>query len=98
MLNGLDRVLVHNGDSPVFERKWLNRAVKKVCEEAGVRVVCAHGLRDTFTSIQREKGRAKAKDIAEMIGHADDGKTAERHYIGAAEHQPALEVIRGGKR
>lgn len=80
------------GVGDAYERKWLNRAVKAVCAEAGVRVVCAHGLRDTFTSIQREKGRASSGDIAEMVGHADGGKTAERHYIGAADHQPALET------
>ena len=85
-------------DSGAYERKWLNRAVKEVCAAADVRIVCAHGLRDTFTSLQREKGRATAKDIAEMIGHADEGKTAERHYIGAAEHVPELKIIQGGKK
>ena len=80
-----------------YGRTWLCRAVRETCKAAGVREITPHGLRDTFTSLQRELGRRSAADIAELLGHADDGKTAEQHYIGAAAHQPALRVILGGK-
>lgn len=77
------------------ERKWLNRLVQRVCEKAEVRVICAHGLRDTHTSILAELGQRSAADIARLVGHADQGKTAKKHYIGTPEHRPALRLVAG---
>lgn len=79
-----------------YERKWLNRLVKRICEKANVRIICAHGLRDTYTSLQAALGQRSAAEIAELIGHADDGKTAKAHYIGVPEHTAALRVVQGG--
>ncbi len=80
-----------------WDRKWLNRRVKRVCREAGVNVVCAHGLRDTYASFMHGEAGRSAPEIGRFLGHADGGKTAKRHYIGAPEHQPALRLVAGGK-
>lgn len=81
-----------------WDRKWLNHRVKRVCREAGVREICAHGLRDTYASFMRGEAGQSAPEIGRFLGHADGGKTAERHYIGAPEHQPALRIVSGGGR
>lgn len=73
-----------------FERKWLNRRVKRVCELAGVRVVCAHGLRDTWASFMAEHARMSDGQIGDLMGHADNGVTARRHYIGVVVHDACL--------
>ncbi|GMV42231.1 MAG: hypothetical protein AMXMBFR64_39470 [Myxococcales bacterium] len=73
-----------------FERKWLNRRVKQVCKLAAVRVVCAHGLRDTWASFMAEHGRMSDGQIGDLMGHADNGTTARRHYIGAVVHDGCL--------
>ena len=80
-----------------WERKWLNRMVKRVCGAAGVRVVCAHGLRDTYTSLLTAMAGLSPVQIAELVGHGDDGQTARRHYIGAPEHRPDLRLVVGGR-
>jgi integrase len=77
------------------ERKWLLDLVRRVCREAGTRVVCPHGLRDTFTSLMAALAQASHAEIAHLIGHADQGQTARRHYIGVSAHQPALVMVQG---
>lgn len=79
-----------------WDRKWLNHRVKKVCELAGVRVVCAQALRGTYTSILADEGY-EAPDIGRLLGHADGGKTAARHYIGAPAQTRELRLIAGGR-
>ena len=76
------------------DRKWLNRLVHEVCEAAGTRVVCAYGLRDTYTSLLAALGAKSAADIANLVGHDDEG-TAKRNYIGVPEHRPALRLVTG---
>ena len=78
------------GDRGAFERKWLNRLVQRTCEAAGTRIVCAHGLRDTYTSLLASLARVSHADIARLVGHADNGVTARRHYIGQPQHNSAL--------
>ena len=80
-----------------YEYKWLNRMVRRVCEAAGVTVVCTQGLRDTYASIEAEHGRKNASDVGKLLGHGDAGQTAKRHYIGAPQHRPALKVVEGGR-
>jgi integrase len=79
------------------DRKWLNRLVHRVCRAAGTKDVCAHGLRDTYTSLMAALGSKSAAEIAKLVGHDDDGQTAKRHYIGVPEHRPALTVLDGGR-
>ena len=80
-----------------WDRRWLCRRVQKVCREAGVRVVPAHGLRDTWSSFLKGKDKS-APEIGRWLGHADHGRTAERNYIGQPDHKPALQVINGGRK
>ena len=79
-----------------WERKWLNRMVHRLCQKAGTRDICAHGLRDTYTSLMAAVAQKSVAEIATLLGHADDGKTAREHYIGVPEHRPALQVLDGG--
>lgn len=78
-----------------WETSWLQRLVASVCRKAGTKVICPHGLRGTYTSILAAVTGASAPDIARLLGHVDDGPTARRHYIGLAEHRPALHLVRG---
>jgi len=84
-------------DGAPYERRWISRMVKQVCRDAGVQITTAHGLRNTYASVQAEHGRLSAADIGKLIGHADGGQTARRHYIGVAEHKPVLKLVSGGK-
>ena len=68
--------------------------VRGICEEAGTRIIPAHGLRDTYTSLQAALGKKTSAEIADLVGHADAGKTAKEHYIGTPEHKPALRIVR----
>lgn len=78
-----------------FNVEWLRRLVNRTCRRAGVRIICAHGLRGTYASILALSGEA-APDIGRHLGHADGGGTARRHYIGAETPSPALRVLPGG--
>ncbi len=86
-----------NGGGKPWADAWLRRRVKAVCEAAGTRVVPTHGLRGTYMTLLAEEARVQVADIAAVVGHADRGGTARRHYIGASAHQPALKVIDGGR-
>lgn len=76
-----------------WDRKWLNRRVKLVCEAAGTRVICTHGLRDTYSSMLSALAGLSPVHIARLMGHADQGQTAQRHYIGVPEHKPVLRLV-----
>lgn len=77
------------------DRKWLNRLVKRVCQAAETKVVCTHGLRDTYTSLLSALASKSSAEIAKLVGHDDEGQTARNHYIGVAEHRRALDVVDG---
>lgn len=79
-----------------WDRQWLNRRVQKVCEAAGVRVVCTQGLRGTYASILADEGY-ELPDIGRLLGHADGGKTAAQHYAGAPQRTRELRLIEGGR-
>ena len=81
-----------------WDGKWLNRRIKRVCEQAEVRIVTAHGLRDTYSSFMSDQAGKSAPEIGRFLGHADEGRTARKHYIGASAHEPALKLIQGGGR
>ena len=56
-----------------------------------------HKLWDTYTSLMAAVAQKSVAEIATLIGHADEGKTAKEHYIGVPEHQPALKILDGGR-
>lgn len=91
-----DDWLFEHPDGGVQNSTWLWKLVNATCKKAKVREVSAHGLRDTYASLQVELARASAADVATLLGHNDRGATARKHYIGVAEHRPALAVLQGG--
>ena len=82
-------------DGSPRSRTWLLKLVKLVCRTADVRVVSPHGLRDTYSSLLRARQRRSLADIGDVLGHADGGRTAARHYVGAPESRPELTIISG---
>ena len=72
---------------------WIWKVVRKVCVAAKTRIVCPHGLRDTYSTIIAALSGAAAPDIGRLLGHADAGRTARRHYIGEPEHRKALKLV-----
>ncbi len=73
-----------------WERKWLNGRVKRVCRAARVRVISTHGLRDTWSSYMTEHAKLSDGQVGDLLGHADNGVTARRNYIGVAVHDECL--------
>jgi integrase len=56
--------------------------VKRLCEVAGVNVITAHGLRDTWTDLTMDVAKQIDKTATDM-GHADSNVT-RRHYLSAS--------------
>lgn len=89
---------------PLFrgeDRHWVLRQVKRLCRMARVPEVSAHGLRGTHASLAADRG-ASGQVVAASLGHADDGRTADRHYIApgvaeAASRRAALRILEGGR-
>ncbi len=75
---------------------WLLDLVHRVCRDAEVRVVCPHGLRATHASLRRIVVDEAVAKIGDALGHADHGKTAKNHYVGAPSQVPVLRVLSGG--
>jgi integrase len=75
---------------------WLLDLVHRVCRDAEVRTVCPHGLRATHASLRRIVVDEAVAKIGDALGHADHGRTAAAHYVGAAATEPVLRVLVGG--
>ena len=78
------------GQSLMRHSSWLEKLVTRVCAVAGLDPVSPHGLRDTYASLCSELGGLQAPDVGRLLGHADRGRTAKKHYIGSPEAQPSL--------
>ena len=76
---------------------WLLELVHRVCRDAEVRTVCPHGLRATHASLRRIVADEAVAKIGDALGHADHGRTAAAHYVGAAATVPVLRVLAGGR-
>ena len=76
-----------------WEDRWLLRIVQRTCAAAQIPAVCTHGLRGTYSTLLRNLAHLSSPDIAVLLGHSDTGATAEAHYIGSSEHQPALDHL-----
>ncbi len=81
------------GQSLMRHSSWLEKLVIRVCAAAGLDPVSPHGLRDTYASLCAELGGLQAPDVGRLLGHADAGRTARKHYIGSPEAQPALNQL-----
>jgi len=88
-------VQVEDNETP-RSSTWLLKLVKRVCKSAGVRMSSPQGLRATFSSLLFERARREAADIGLALRHADSGRTATDHYIGAAKRGPELKLVKGG--
>lgn len=83
-------------------RQWALKTVKRMCGDAGVPTVTAHGLRGTLATLATAAG-VGLLDLSKMLGHADGGKVATQHYIAkgtgaAAARERGMAVLQGGKK
>jgi integrase len=91
------------GGEPLWgdvDRHWLGYHVRRLCEAAGVPVVCPHGLRGTYASISA--GAVPVEHVARELGQTGPGVT-RRHYLApgaeqAGQQRAALRVLTGGRR
>lgn len=85
---------------PGRSRHWVGYHVRRLCEAAGVPVVCPHGLRGTHSSISVRE--VSIEHVAAALGHSSPAVT-RRHYVKksaeqAGKQRAVLKVIDGGKR
>jgi integrase len=84
-------------------RQWTLKTVKRMCADAGVPVVTAHGLRGTLATLATAAG-VGLLDLSKMLGHSDGGKVATQHYIKkgtaaeAARERGWNGLLQGGKK
>lgn len=104
-------VVGREADAPLFwtpyttsghhTRRWLEQAMERHCEAAGVPYVPPHSLKGAAGTILAETGEL-ADRIADHLSH-ESPATTQRHYIadGAVEdarQRKALKVISGGRK
>lgn len=97
--------LVHGrrSDDPLLGehlRDWVLRWVRRICREAKVPIVTAHGMRGLFATVALEEGISLER-ASRSIGHANTEVTRQ-HYaepgaVAASGQRAALRVLRGGK-
>ena len=79
------------------ELTWLRKGLAKLCKQAGVLVVCPHGLRGTHATLAEEAGTA-GEAVARQLGHTSH-RVTEDHYLerGTVERargRAVLQVVR----
>lgn len=82
-------------------RHWMLHHVGRLCELAGVPVVCVHALRGTHASLATSAG-ASAYAVASALGHTSPVVT-EAHYVSVQSRadntqRAVLTVLDGGRR
>jgi len=80
---------------------WLRKNVRRICEAAGVPVVCVHGLRGTWATLATD-ACVSAHVVARELGHTNPEVTRQ-HYTKAGAMERArtlklLKVVKGGKK
>ena len=83
------------------DRGWPRAWVQRICEEAGVPVVTAHGNRGLHGTLSIEAG-ITPRAVADALGHESFQQTTARSYVqpeamGQAKQKRALTVLQGGK-
>jgi len=83
------------------DRAWPRAWVQRICEEAGVPVVTAHGNRGLHGTLSIEAG-VTPRAVADALGHESFQQTTARSYVqpeamGQAKQKRALTVLNGGK-
>lgn len=71
-------------------RNWLHYHTVRLCKKAGVPRVTPQGLRGSGATSAVRMGDPLS-DVARALGHADGGRTLQRHYLGGG----AIESARG---
>lgn len=88
-------------DSGHHTHRWLQQAMVRFCEGAGVPYVCPHALKGMAGTLAAEIGYT-ADAIASHLSH-EETATTMAHYVKpaaveAAQLERALKVMQGGKR
>ncbi len=83
------------------DRAWPRHWVKRICREAGVVVVTAHGNRGLHSTLSIEAG-VTPRVVADALGHESFQQTTARSYVqpealSKAKQQRTLRVLQGGK-
>lgn len=95
-----------DGSEPLWHvqltRRWPLRAVQRLCDEAKVPEVTAHGLRGTLATLARAEG-ANLIDLVKLLGHTSEAITEGGSYVkrgtGAAEARArGFGLLMGGKK
>lgn len=69
-------------------RQTLYKATVRLCAKAGVSKITPHGLRGSAATQRVRDGRG-IRDVAEYVGHADEGRTLRQHYLGGGAEESA---------
>lgn len=81
------------------DRGWPRQWVKRICREAGVPEVTAHGQRGLHSTLAVEAG-ITARAVADALGHESFTTTARSYAkpeaIDRARQQRTLQVLQGG--
>jgi len=92
------------GDELLFGahwRDWISAGVQRICELAGVPVVCAHSMRGLHASLAMAHGITGAV-VAGALGHEHESTTtesyAQREAVEKGRQGVVLEVLTGGKK
>jgi integrase len=83
------------------DRGWPRLWVRRICDEAGVTRVTAHGNRGLHGTLSIEAG-VTPRAVADALGHESFQQTTARSYvqpeaIGKARQARTLQVLQGGK-
>jgi integrase len=83
------------------DRGWPRAWVQRICEEAGVEVVTAHGNRGLHGTLSIEAG-VTPQVVADALGHESFAQTTAKSYVppqavANANQERALKVLQGGK-
>ena len=85
---------------PGRSRHWVGYHVRRLCEAAGVPVVCPHGLRGTHSSISVRE--VSIEHVAAALGHSSPAVT-RRHYVDESaervgKQRAMLKIMDGGQK
>jgi len=82
----------------VHDRDWPRHWVQRICREAKVPVVTAHGQRGLHATLAVEAG-VTARAVADALGHESFKTTTQSyaHGVGLAQQTRVLTVLQGGK-
>lgn len=72
----LDRLAFSTSNSTPYEQRVLRRALRKICESHGIRIIKIHHIRHTFATIMKDIG-VPARDVQYLLGHASSYTTSQ---------------------